>query len=135
MKILANQLWNLIDIAEGPDCPLYASRKDHREATLADFLQQLVAPDHRVGRLTGRVAFRPIAADRFAVIAACQTRAQQASRTQSGCAGRQDGAAGLAPVRGVFMGWFALVHQTAHLYEWVHQDVVRNCRHHRRSKG
>lgn len=34
MKSLSDQFWNLIDIAEGPDCPLYASRKDHREATM-----------------------------------------------------------------------------------------------------
>jgi hypothetical protein len=34
MRILANQIWELIDLAEGPDCPLYASRKSHREATL-----------------------------------------------------------------------------------------------------
>jgi len=34
MKILANQIWELIDLAGGPDCQLYASREDHREATL-----------------------------------------------------------------------------------------------------
>jgi hypothetical protein len=32
--ILANAIWNLIDLAGGPDCPLYASREDHRKATL-----------------------------------------------------------------------------------------------------
>ena len=32
--ILANALWELIGLAGGPDCPLYASREDHRNATL-----------------------------------------------------------------------------------------------------
>jgi hypothetical protein len=32
--ILANAIWDLIDLAGGPDCPLYASREDHRKATL-----------------------------------------------------------------------------------------------------
>jgi hypothetical protein len=32
--ILANAIWDLIDLAGGPDCPLYTSREDHRRATL-----------------------------------------------------------------------------------------------------
>jgi hypothetical protein len=32
--IMANAIWNLIDLAGGPDRPLYASREDHRKATL-----------------------------------------------------------------------------------------------------
>ena len=33
-QIMANAIWDLIDLAGGPDCPLYASREDHRKATL-----------------------------------------------------------------------------------------------------
>lgn len=31
---MANAIWDLIDLAGGPDCPLYASNKSHRKATL-----------------------------------------------------------------------------------------------------
>ena len=32
--LITNAIWDLIDLAGGPDCPLYASNKSHCKATL-----------------------------------------------------------------------------------------------------